>query len=241
MAATQDTPKRQREEDVATPPASKRSRYDFVNAVKVVAGSGKKQKIFVLHCEVVCRRSHFLKQKCLELDTKDDADRVIELPVVTPASFKAYAKYLYEEDCELHVSVSSRLIPLSEYKDLFERMRVLGKYWQMGDILQDAVFTNKTIDSLILLMLEVDRAHLAAFAATAGLTVPEFPKLRRLAVDVLAKRVTATDMCCLWRLNRELMWEIQVAMLRLRDSLAEQVPVNPTWLEEHRQKVLEDD
>lgn len=239
MASASTAPKRKRAAVHITPGNSKRTKpsltkhfYDYVKFVKIVAGQGELRRTFILHEEVICKRSPFVREELAKTTTKDDGDRVIELPDVMAAHFLAYTKNLYEEDSELHVSVSFELVSLESIDDPGRRLIFLISFWHIGQKMKDTVFMNKVLDSMISLMVDgIDTRELCHFADNADLIGP---KLRKLTIDILSRRVTVEDTIWLITYWPDLAREVQEQMVHLRDSLTRCLPTHSEWQKKYR-------
>ncbi|KAK4952511.1 hypothetical protein LTR10_009317 [Elasticomyces elasticus] len=118
--------------------ASKRTKLQYTDVFTVVVGEEEEE--FTLHASIATKYSGFFKAAC-NGGFREAQDKIIHLPDVGPATFRAYVQWIYSGNV---VVVDGEELRSDDKGD--QRQWRLIKLYVLGEILSDMLLRNKITD-----------------------------------------------------------------------------------------------
>ncbi|KAK5683356.1 hypothetical protein LTS10_004887 [Elasticomyces elasticus] len=166
--------KRSMEDDISEQ-TSKRTKLQYTDVFTVLVGVEEEK--FVLHASIATKHSKFFQAAC-NGGFKEAQEKVIHLPEVQPATFRAYVQWIYSgavvvTDFEEHkTDVKGRSCRES-----------LVKLYILADIIAHTLLRNKTIDEYVASCRSTEYGTNPALIKVAYKQCPAGSMLRKLFVD----------------------------------------------------------
>lgn len=159
---------------------------------------GPQEKKYHVHKRIICPASSFFGSAC-NGDWKEGSEGLVKLPEVEPHIFEVYLCWVYTKEIDVVSEVTDTQPPNRKYdkarmNDAFGSvfLRMVGAF-ALGDMLNDAVFTNAIIDEFVLLCKSSECLPSAALLETAWRKLPEQSGMMKAIVDDYAVRMPPTE------------------------------------------------